>query len=128
MIEPGGYIKDIFTKAAGQSVTANGWVKTRRDSKEVHFVQLNDGSTFADLQVVIAGGAVPDDILKEVTTGACVRVTGDLVESPASGQAVELAGEGNSRLRPRRRRDLPAAKKRTYNGVSARHRAPPHPL
>ena len=90
MIEPGGYIKDIFTKAAGQSVTANGWVKTRRDSKGVHFVQVNDGSTFADLQVVIESGSLPEDILKEVTTGACVRVTGDLVESPASGQAVEL--------------------------------------
>ena len=90
MIESGGYIKDIFTKSAGQSVTAHGWVKTRRDSKGVHFVQLNDGSTFADLQVVIDSGALPDDVLKDVTTGACVRVTGDLVDSPASGQAVEL--------------------------------------
>ena len=90
MIEAGGYIKDIFAKAAGQSVTANGWVKTRRDSKGVHFVQLNDGSTFADLQVVIDSGTIADDILKDVTTGACVRVAGDLVESPASGQAVEL--------------------------------------
>ena len=90
MIEAGGYIKDIFNTAAGQSVTAHGWVKTRRDSKGVHFVQLNDGSTFADLQVVIDSGAISEEILKDVTTGACVRVTGDLVESPASGQAVEL--------------------------------------
>ena len=90
MIEPGGYIKDIFQKTAGQAVVAHGWVKTRRDSKGVHFVQLNDGSSFADLQVVIDGGAIPDDVLARVTTGACVQVSGDLVESPASGQAVEL--------------------------------------
>ncbi len=90
MIEPGGYIKDILQAAAGQTAIANGWVKTRRDSKGVHFAQLNDGSSFADLQVVIEDGAIPEDVLKDVTTGACVRVTGDLVASPAAGQAVEL--------------------------------------
>ncbi len=94
MIEPGGYIKDILQGAVGQTVIAHGWVKTRRDSKGVHFVQLNDGSGFADLQVVIDEGALPEDILRRVTTGACVRVTGELVASPAAGQAVELkAGE-----------------------------------
>jgi asparaginyl-tRNA synthetase len=53
-------------------------------------VQVNDGSCFADLQVVIEAGAIPEETLKHVTTGACVRVDGDLVESPASGQTVEL--------------------------------------
>ena len=90
MIEKGGYIKDILGRPAGGAVAAHGWVKTRRDSKGVHFVQLNDGSCFADLQVVIDSGSIPDDILKHVTTGACVRIEGDLVESPAEGQAVEL--------------------------------------
>src|ERR1051326_6788787 len=90
MIEKGGYIKDILQGAVGQAVTAHGWVKTRRDSKGVHFVQLNDGSGFADLQVVIEEGSLPEDVLKHITTGACVRVEGDLVESPAAGQAVEL--------------------------------------
>jgi asparaginyl-tRNA synthetase len=90
MIENGGYIKDILTSEAGRPATAHGWVKTRRDSKGVHFVQINDGSCFADLQVVIETGMIPEDTLKHVTTGACVRVTGDLVESPAAGQAVEL--------------------------------------
>ena len=52
MIEKGGYIKDILARPAGSVASANGWVKTRRDSKGVHFVQLNDGSCFADLQVV----------------------------------------------------------------------------
>ena len=90
MIHKGGYINDLLQSSPGRAVAAHGWVKTRRDSKDLHFVQLNDGSCFADLQVVIEAGTVPEDILKHVTTGACIRVSGDLVESPASGQAVEL--------------------------------------
>ncbi len=90
MIRSGGYIRDILSSPAGTSAVAHGWVKTRRDSKGLHFVQINDGSCFADLQVVIEAGAIPDEILKHVTTGAAVRIAGDLVESPASGQAVEV--------------------------------------
>jgi asparaginyl-tRNA synthetase len=90
MIGPGGYIKDILQKTVGQVVTAHGWVKTRRDSKGIHFVQLNDGSCFQDLQVVIEEGTIPEDTLRHVTTGACVAITGELVASPAAGQAVEL--------------------------------------
>src|SRR5258708_21467330 len=74
----------------GTSVLAHGWVKTRRDSKGIHFVQLNDGSCFQDLQVVIDEGTVPEDVLAAVTTGACVVIEGVLVESPAAGQTVEL--------------------------------------
>jgi asparaginyl-tRNA synthetase len=92
MIQSGGYIRDIFQKPVGMAVSAYGWVKTRRDSKGVHFVQINDGSCFQDLQVVIDTGQIPDDVLARVTTGACVRVQGELVESPGAGQAVELKG------------------------------------
>ena len=84
------YIRDLLGSQPGGSVSAYGWVKTRRDSKGVHFVQLNDGSCFADLQVVLDAGSVPEDDLRQVTTGACVRFDGTLVESPGSGQAVEL--------------------------------------
>lgn len=90
MIRPGEYIRDLFSKPVGTAVVARGWVKTRRDSKGVHFAQINDGSSFQDLQVVIEAGAVPEETLRHVTTGACVRVGGDLVESPAAGQSVEL--------------------------------------
>ncbi|MCW3099390.1 MAG: asparaginyl-tRNA synthetase [Chthonomonadaceae bacterium] len=90
MIEKGGYIKDLLAGTVGQAVDAYGWVKTRRDSKGITFVQLNDGSSFADLQVVIEAGTIPEQTLKVVTTGACVRVGGDLVASPAAGQAVQL--------------------------------------
>jgi asparaginyl-tRNA synthetase len=90
MIQKGGYVRDVFGKAPGTDVTVHGWVKTRRDSKGVHFVQVNDGSTFTDLQVVVEAGSIPDDTLRVVTTGACVRVRGELVASPAAGQTVEL--------------------------------------
>jgi asparaginyl-tRNA synthetase len=90
MIRPGEYIRDIYGKPVGTTVTARGWVKTRRDSKGVHFAQINDGSIFTDLQVVIESGTIPEETLRHVTTGACVEVAGELVESPAAGQAVEL--------------------------------------
>lgn len=90
MIRPGNYVRDLLAGTPGTSVTAHGWVRTRRDSKGVHFVQLSDGSSFHDLQVVIEDGVVDAALLKSVTTGACVRVEGELVASPAQGQKVEL--------------------------------------
>lgn len=90
MIEPGASIRDLLSRPAGAAVDAHGWVKTRRDSKGVHFVQLNDGSCFQDLQIVIEAGAIPHEVLAHVTTGACIRASGDLVESPGAGQSVEL--------------------------------------
>jgi asparaginyl-tRNA synthetase len=90
MIRPGEYIRDIFQKAPGTPVVARGWVKTRRDSKGVTFIQLSDGSTFQDLQVVIDAGTIPEETLGQSTTGACLAVSGTLVESPGAGQAVEL--------------------------------------
>jgi asparaginyl-tRNA synthetase len=88
------YVRDLFNLPPGTKASAYGWVKTRRDSKGISFVQLSDGSCFKDLQVVVSEGAVPADSLRQVTTGACVRFDGELVESPAAGQAVELAASG----------------------------------
>jgi asparaginyl-tRNA synthetase len=90
MIKPGGYVRDLLLAAPGSSVTARGWVKTRRDSKGVHFLQLNDGSAFKDLQVVVEHGTIDESTLRRATTGACIRVSGELVKSPAQGQSVEL--------------------------------------
>lgn len=90
MIENGRYIKDILTKGPGAKLTVLGWVKTRRDSKGVHFLQLQDGSSARDLQVVIEAGTIPENILAAVTTGSSVAVTGELVESKGAGQSVEL--------------------------------------
>ena len=88
------YIRDLFSQTPGTQTSAYGWVKTRRDSKGISFVQLSDGSTFKDLQVVVDAGAIDEDTLKKITTGACVRFDGELVESPAAGQAVELKATG----------------------------------
>ncbi len=88
------YIKDLFLLSPGAKASAYGWVKTRRDSKGITFIQLSDGSCFKDLQVVVDEGAIDAEILKSVTTGACVRFDGEIVESPAAGQAVELKASG----------------------------------
>ncbi len=73
-----------------QEVTAKGWVRTRRGSKNVAFVALNDGSTIKNLQVVADLGQIPDEVMSQVATGACLSVTGVLVASQGQGQSVEL--------------------------------------
>jgi len=90
VILPGGYVRDLLRVSPGAAVTARGWVKTRRDGKNVHFIQLNDGSSHTDLQVVVDEGVVPPDVIARVTTGASLSVEGELVASPGKGQAVEL--------------------------------------
>jgi len=91
---PDDYIRQIFLKPLGAQVEAPRWVKTRRDSKGIHFIQLNDGSSFQDLQVVIEAGAVPEDALVAATTGPGVSVRGELIASPGAGQSVELKASG----------------------------------
>lgn len=88
------YVRDLFQLAPGTETSAYGWVKTRRDSKGISFVQLSDGSCFKDLQVIVNEGVIAADILKQITTGACVRFDGLIVESPAAGQAVEMQATG----------------------------------
>ena len=74
-------------------VVAKGWVRTKRGNKNVAFIALNDGSTINNIQVVAETAAFDEELLKAVTTGACVKVTGTLVESPASGQPVEIQAQ-----------------------------------
>ncbi|HET9885812.1 MAG TPA: asparagine--tRNA ligase [Candidatus Binatia bacterium] len=83
-------VKQAFTLPVGASITLRGWVRSRRDSKGITFIELNDGSRFKSMQAVVDSGAGADEILKKVTTGSSIEVTGVLVESPAKGQAVEL--------------------------------------
>jgi asparaginyl-tRNA synthetase len=94
MLGPGGYVRDILAMPVGSSVEISGWVKTRRDSKGIHFAQVNDGSCMQDLQLVIDDGVLTAETLALVTTGASVTAGGELVASPGAGQSVELKVTG----------------------------------
>ena len=88
-------IKDIFTqKPFRQKVEIRGWLKTRRDSKDFSFLEVNDGSCLANLQV-IAPSALKNysDVIVKLHTGCSLRVLGILNESPAKGQEVELLAD-----------------------------------
>ncbi|MCI6252882.1 MAG: asparagine--tRNA ligase [Bacteroidales bacterium] len=77
----------------GAAVLVKGWVRTHRGSKSVHFIALNDGSTINNVQVVADADAFPADLFKDITTGACIAVEGQLTESPGAGQSVEVKAE-----------------------------------
>lgn len=74
----------------GATVCVKGWVRTRRGSKSVNFIALNDGSTIKNVQVVADVEKFDADMLKLITTGACLAVEGTLVESQGAGQSVEI--------------------------------------
>lgn len=74
----------------GASINVKGWVRTRRGSKKVNFIALNDGSTINNVQLVIDLGNFDEELLKKITTGACISVNGSLTESAGSGQNVEV--------------------------------------
>ena len=74
----------------GAMVNVKGWVRTRRGSKHVNFVALNDGSTINNVQIVVDVANFDEEMLKLITTGACLSVNGELVESVGSGQAAEI--------------------------------------
>jgi len=76
--------------SAMPDVTVRGWVRTRRDSRDFSFLEVNDGSCLANLQVIIAAGLPGYETIKEFNTGAAVMVQGDLVTSPGKGQRWEL--------------------------------------
>ena len=74
----------------GAMVNVKGWVRTRRGSKQVNFIALNDGSTINNVQIVVDLANFDEDLLKLITTGACLSVNGELVKSVGSGQAAEV--------------------------------------
>lgn len=91
-------IKDILTqKPDGQEVAVYGWVRTKRETKNLIFIQVNDGSCFASIQLTFDRDkgidAQTEKELSRITTGASIKAVGALIESPASGQAVEVAAK-----------------------------------
>jgi asparaginyl-tRNA synthetase len=89
-------IKELLShsdKYIDQQVTLKGWVRTKRGNKHVAFVALNDGSTINTIQIVLDIARFSEEQLKDVTTGACISVTGKLVGSQGAGQSVEVQGD-----------------------------------
>ncbi|WP_373727464.1 asparagine--tRNA ligase [Bacteroides heparinolyticus] len=80
-------------EACGTDVDVCGWVRTRRGSKQVTFIALNDGTTIHNLQVVADIEKLGEENLKQVTTGSCIRVSGKLVPSQGQGQQVEVQAD-----------------------------------
>ena len=74
----------------GTIVNVRGWVRTHRSSKAVDFIAVNDGSTIKNVQVVVDPAKFDEALLKQITTGSCISVNGELVESQGAGQSVEL--------------------------------------
>lgn len=83
-------VSQLLGEAPGKDVLAKGWVRTKRGNKNVAFIALNDGSTVNNIQVVCDADNFSEELLKNITTGACIAVKGKLVESMGQGQRVEI--------------------------------------
>ncbi len=80
----------LLKEAPGSEVLAKGWVRTKRGNKNVAFIALNDGSSVNNIQIVCDTANFSEELLKDITTGACIAVKGSLVESMGKGQSVEI--------------------------------------
>ena len=84
-------VKEILSyPVTGEEVLVKGWVRTRRGSRNISFIALNDGSTINNIQVVADMSRFDERQLRDISTGACIAVTGKLVESQGQGQNVEI--------------------------------------
>jgi asparaginyl-tRNA synthetase len=84
-------IKEILAlEPAEQEVCVKAWVRTKRGQANMAFINLNDGSTIKNLQAVVEADSVSEEILKQVSTGACIAVYGKLVKSSGAGQNTEV--------------------------------------
>ncbi len=90
MIKRTKVVEALRSTTYGVPITVMGWVRSKRESKDVFFIALNDGSTIKNIQVVGDPAKFPSELLRLITTGACLSVEGTLVESPAAGQASEV--------------------------------------
>lgn len=87
-------IKEILQSKPNTQVTVRGWVRTIRDQKSFAFIEVNDGSTLGNLQVIVDAN-IPgySESMQKLATGASIAISGTLVESPGKNQAVELKAE-----------------------------------
>ena len=97
----------LLGEAINKTVCVKGWVRTKRGSKNVSFIAINDGSTIYNIQAVAESDFFDESLLKQITTGACLSIIGTLIESQGSGQKVEIVareievlGEADADLYP----------------------------
>ena len=102
-------IKELFSQQPGSEVIVKGWVRTKRGNKNVSFIALNDGSTIRNMQIVCDGQKFSEELMKDITTGACLCVKGKLVESMGKGQSVEVQAD--------------AIEEGTFHGIPSRNRS-----
>jgi asparaginyl-tRNA synthetase len=101
-------IKNLLSNPVlGSDVLVKGWVRTKRGNKNILFIALNDGSTINNIQIVVEAASFDENLLKEISTGACIAVNGKLVESQGQGQnleisaaAIELYGKSDAEAYP----------------------------
>lgn len=87
-------VKDILLNGkTGEKTLVKAWVRTRRGSKNVNFIAVNDGSTIHNLQIVADTEKFDETLLREINTGAAIAAEGLLTESQGSGQNVELIAD-----------------------------------
>lgn len=96
----------LKSEAYGTTVNAKGWVRTKRGNKNVNFIALNDGSCIHNVQIVVDVANFDEDLLKKITTGACISVNGTLVESQGQQKSevhateIEVLGEADPNTYP----------------------------
>jgi asparaginyl-tRNA synthetase len=84
-------VKELLSSVkTSNEVLVKGWVRTKRGNKNIVFIALNDGSTINNIQIVVDTASFDEALLKDISTGACIAVTGKLVESQGQGQSVEI--------------------------------------
>jgi asparaginyl-tRNA synthetase len=84
-------IKDLLgAKDTGKEIHVKGWVRTKREGKGITFIALNDGSVIHNMQIVIDNSGFDNEKIKQITTGSCIGVTGNLVKSVGKDQSVEI--------------------------------------
>ncbi|MDP3398588.1 MAG: asparagine--tRNA ligase [Bacteroidales bacterium] len=104
-------VSELLKREPGAEVLAKGWVRTKRGNKNISFVALNDGSTVKNIQIVFDMNSFSEESLKEVSTGACIAVKGELTASLGSGQSVEIQAKEVTVLGPADPDSYPLQKK-----------------
>lgn len=84
-------IKELLdSPQTGEEILVKGWVRTKRGNRNIAFIALNDGSTIKNIQIVAEAGSFDEELMKDISTGACIAVKGKLTESQGQGQSVEI--------------------------------------